>query len=191
MGGEPDISKGPETWLDRHGDALYRYAVLHLGRRASAEDVVQETFVAALSAYASFEGRSNERTWLIGILRRKIVDTIRRDAAQRDRIAGEIDPAALEEFKADGLWSVKLRRWPRGAAESTYSPEFWDAFTRCLSGLPPVAGCAFALRELDGLGTEEICKVLDVSATNLWTMLHRARTRLRRCLEKNWFAQDR
>lgn len=195
MGTMPDSSHDgspdPSAWLDQHGDALFRYALLHLGDRTAAEDVVQDTLLAALTARERFTGRSSERTWLIGILKHKIVDRIRE--AARERPLADLDSTAefvTECFDQRGKWKTGPHRWGRGSDEPFEQREFWDIFRFCASRLPPSLSGAFLLREMAELATEEICKLLSVTATNLWTMLHRARTRLRACLEANWFGRE-
>jgi RNA polymerase sigma-70 factor (ECF subfamily) len=194
MGTAPDSSRhescDPSAWLDQHGDALFRYALLHLGDRTAAEDAVQDTLLAALTARERFTGRSSERTWLIGILKHKIVDRVRE--ATRERPLADLDATAelvAGCFDQRGKWSPGPRRWSSGSDEPFQQREFWDIFRFCASRLPPSLSGAFLLREMAEMATEEICKLLSVTATNLWTMLHRARTRLRECLEVNWFGR--
>ena len=185
-----DESRDPSAWLEQHGDALFRYALLHLGDRADAEDAVQDTLLAALTARERFAGRSSVRTWLIGILKHKVVDRVRQ--AARERPLADQDSTA--EFVADcfdqgGKWNPVPRRWSSGSDEPFQQREFWDIFRFCVSRLPAPLSAAFLLRETAELAAEEICELLSVTATNLWTMLHRARTRLRTCLEANWFGR--
>jgi RNA polymerase sigma-70 factor (ECF subfamily) len=186
-----DESCDPSAWLEQHGDALFRYALLHLGDRADAEDAVQDTLLAALTARKRFAGRSSERTWLIGILKHKVVDRVRE--AARERPAADLDSTAelvTACFDQGGKWNPGPRRWGSGSDEPFQQREFWDILRFCVSRLPPSVSGAFLLRESAELATEEICKLLSVTATNLWTMLHRARTRLRACLEANWFGRE-
>lgn len=181
----------PSVWLDEHGDALFRYAMLHLGDRAAAEDAVQETLLAALSARKDFAGKSSERTWLVGILKHKVIDHIRK--ASREQAVADLESSehfVSECFTQKGFWNPGPRNWGGGATGQLEKGEFWDAFRFCVSRLPPLLAGAFMLRETGEIATEEICKVLKVTATNLWTMLHRARTRLRSCLEANWFDRE-
>jgi RNA polymerase sigma-70 factor (ECF subfamily) len=167
---------------------MFRYALLHLGDRTAAEDVVQEALLAALQAAAGFAGRSSERTWLIGILRHKVVDHLR--AKLRERPATDLESTehfVEEHFTEAGLWKVGPSRWGRRADRAFEDREFWDVFHKCRGRLPAKMAAAFSLRELGALDADETCKLLGVSATNLWAMMHRARTRLRACLEKHWF----
>jgi RNA polymerase sigma-70 factor (ECF subfamily) len=147
--------------------------------------------VAALSSAAGFEGRANLRTWLTGILKHKIVDTIRRQS--RDRPAPEPAPGT-DEGEFDGLfdqrghWAAAPEAWdqPEGALQEK---QFFAALEACLRALPERTAQAFMLREHLGLETSEICKELGITSTHCWVMLHRARMALRLCLEKNWFAK--
>jgi len=184
----PHLPSDPETWLEQHGDALFRYAVLRVRNDAIAEDLVQETLLAALRARQSFAGESSERTWLIAILKNKIVDHFRREARMAPLPDSE-DPDALIDAlfkKSNDHWQNVPAAWADPDA-SLENSRFWQVFRDCLGGLPRRQAEAFALTELDGLDTGELCKVLSVSASNAWVLLHRARLRLRECLEQQWF----
>jgi RNA polymerase sigma-70 factor (ECF subfamily) len=174
----------PEQWADAYGDDLFRYAVLRVGDRDTALDLVQDTFLAALKAREGFSGRSAPRTWLVGILKHKIVDHFRRGS--RDAAAPGTDPGE-ELFDAQGRWRIPPAAWRDDPSEALGRRQFWVTLQRCLAGLSPKMASAFALRELEGLATEELCNVLGVTATNLWVILHRARLGLRRCLESGGF----
>jgi RNA polymerase sigma-70 factor (TIGR02943 family) len=187
-----DAASDPATWLDRHGDALFRYALLRVREPDLAEEMVQECLLAALGARARFSGQSSERTWLVGILKRKIIDHARRVA--RERPAEAVDPAeSIEQavFDDRGFWKKSPVPWGGDPHKLAEDREFWDVLRRCLANLSPRLAEAFLLRELDRMSSDEVCQVLDVSPTNLWARLHRARLGLRRCLEENWFARRR
>jgi RNA polymerase sigma-70 factor (ECF subfamily) len=187
--GKPEPTQ-PTQWIERHADALFGYAVLQLGNREEAEERVQETFLAALEAQATFRGESSERTWLMGILKHKICDHFRR----RKRTGSADEPAVSEAmaamFTADGKWKKNLpAAWP-GVPEAVLEKgEFWAVLRDCLSKLPARMGEAFCLRHMHGLEAEKICKVLETTPTNLWTLLHRARALLRACLERSGFGR--
>jgi len=173
--------------VDEHGDALYRYAMPRVGGEEAAKELVQETFLAALKSKDRFEGRSSERTWLIAILRRKIVDEIRRRSKERAFSDDELSDDAVDScFDRHHKWSPLPGRWPGGAEAAAELPELRRAIRACMELLPPGLSEAFCLHELEGLSGESSCKVLGITATNLWSRLHRARMRLRRCLESNW-----
>lgn len=179
----------PEEWLTRHGDALYRYALMRGRDSALAEDLVQETLLAALRARRDFAGRSAERTWLISILRHKLIDHLRRHA--REQILDEpLDDDEVTDALFDSAENHHWQRPPQDWANPSAALEqkqFWLTLSECLEALPPRQAQVFALCEIDGLTGGEACKVLDLSSSNLWVMLHRARLRLRQCLESNWF----
>jgi len=156
---------------------------------AHAEDLVQETFLAALRDRGAFSGKSAEATWLVGILKHKIADHFRRQS--REVSLGEDDPpdpAGESVFDASGHWTAGPADWGANPEDLFRQKEFLDQLAECLSDLSPNLTNAFTLREIEGLGTGEICKVLNVTETNLWVILHRARMLLRRCLEARWFA---
>ena len=186
MDGERQMD--PERWLAEYGDYLYRYALSRLRDQAAAEDAVQETFLAALKGQASFSGRSAEKTWLIGILKHKIVDHIRKDRREptyedAEQVEGRID----DFFDARGHWKAGPSEWKVNPRKAFEQKEFWDVLQGCLDGLQGRHRTAFVLREIDGWSGEEICKALDITSTNLWVMLYRAREKLQACLQQNWF----
>lgn len=184
-----DRRSDPAGWVDAHGDALFRYALIRVRDRSLAEDMVQEALLAAFQGRDSFSGRSSERTWLVGILKNKIADHFRRKARE-----GLRDESFLREnlggpFDETGHWSPGPAEWGGDPADLFRQADFLDQLRRCLSEIPEGQASAFTLREVDGVEPREICKILEVSETNLWVLLHRARMRLRACLEANWFGR--
>ena len=180
----------PEAWVDTHSDALYRYALLRVRSQELAEDMVQETFLAALRARSGFAGQSSERTWLIGILNNKVVDYLRKQAREQSLDQGDLGDDELEGllFEADGHWRHPPSAW--GDPDAVFEQQvFWEALSRCLEELPVRQAQAFALCEMDGVAGTEASKVLGVTTTNMWVILHRARLRLKECLELNWLGQ--
>ncbi len=186
-----DRSIEPEHWVERHGDYLFRFALLRLREPDLAADLVQEAFVEALRARGSFSGRSTERTWLTAILKHKIIDRLRKAAREVSNVGAEaLGESAPPDFDRRGLWRNSPRAWPAGPGDALERREFWEALHRCLAGLPRAWAEPFILRELDGLDGEEIGKLLGITPTNLWVRLHRARLALRRCLEAGWSDAD-
>lgn len=175
----------PDEWLERHGDALFRYALLCVGRRDAAEDLVQETLLAAWRGRDNFRGTAAERTWLIGILKHKVDDHFRRAG----REPTTVDVEAIEEalFDASGHWDTKPSQWADDPAAQLEAERFLEVLQRCLALLPENQRASFVLREMEDVDLDGICKVLAVSATNLYVLLHRARLRVRQCLETQWF----
>lgn len=185
------------AWLDQHGDYLFKYAMFRLRDASAAEDCVQETFLAALKALENFQGRGSERTWLVGILKHKIMDHFRRMARQAP-IEREDDEAFdhAEFFTRTDGWDEHWNNdyaptdWHATPAQLLEQNDFWRVFSDCLTPLPQRTANAFTLREVDGLTSEEICEILSITVNNLWVMLHRARLHLRNCLERNWFRRE-
>ena len=190
------ILENPEIWVDKYGDLLYRYALSRIKDPSTAEDLVQETFLAALKARQTFRGRSSARTWLIAILKHKIVDHIRKRVREQssDKIESLFDAAVHESdntiFNARGAWKTHPAKWTVNPKKVYEQKEFIDILYRCLGELPERQAKAFMMREIDGLNTDEICKTLNVSATNSWVILYRARMLLRQCLEIKWLDNE-
>lgn len=181
----------PAAWVERYGDYLLRYAMSYVRHKHAAEDLVQETFLAALRSRSSFVGESSERTWLIGILKHKIIDYFRanrRTNAFSD-FSEEEDACNHEELKrcsARATSDATVSEWHANPAARTEQEAFWTVLQQCLSKISPRMASAFSLREVEQLETKEICESLNISEANLWVMLHRARACLRQCLQSNW-----
>jgi len=186
----------PENWVDEYGDFLYRYALARVKDPSSAEDLVQETFLAALKARPNFQGRSTLRTWLIAILKHKIVDHIRKKVREQtsDKVEAIFDAAANDSgdagFNGRGHWNNPPGKWAVNPTKLYEQKEFIDILYHCLGELPQRQAKAFMMREIDGLSTDEICKALGISATNSWVIVYRARLLLRQCLEIKWLGTD-
>jgi RNA polymerase sigma-70 factor (ECF subfamily) len=181
----------PETWVDKHGDYLYRYALSRIHDPEIAEDLVQDTFLAALHGREKFEGRSSERTWLTAILKHKILDHLRKISREQpiDPLESQMD--SLDDLFDDrGRWKVGPAKWTINPLKLFEQKAFWEVFSRCLSELPARSARTFKLREMDGLNCDEICKILNVSTTNCYVMLYRVRMFMRQCLEVNWLSGE-
>jgi len=147
-----------------------------------------------MGSYQAHEGRSSERTWLVGIMKHKVVDHFRRLARTPEfQMSNEEGRDDLDWFESEGVWRGHWRddqapvSWPVDAVKLLESLEFWETFDRCLARLSPQMAVAFTLREMDGLSSEEICEILNVTPNNLWVILHRGRAKLRHFLEAEWF----
>lgn len=187
---KPDVEPSdPSQWVDRHGDALFGYAMLQTGNQEEAQERVQETFLAALQARSTFRGSSTERTWLMGILKYKIIDQFRRRKRDSSVVGSEAGEKIMANIFSDkGYWKHEHNRtWQDHLDSQSEYAEFLAALELCLAKLPDRMGEAFSLREIQGLKADRICEIIDVSATNLWTLLHRGRALLRDCLDRNWF----
>lgn len=178
----------PDEWLGLYGDILYRYGYARLRDRDAAEDLVQETLIAALKAKENFAGQASERTWLIGILKHKIIDYFRKTAKEPnqeydDGLAGV---AEEEFFDERGNWQHDVSSWSK-PDKSLEQTQFFEVLQRCIDRLPPRLAQLFVLREIDGIDTEEICGAMTITPNNFWVMMSRARVQLRHCLDLNWF----
>jgi RNA polymerase sigma-70 factor, ECF subfamily len=173
-------------WLNEHGDYLYRFALARLRDTHQAEDVVQETFLAAIKSN-SYAEQSSPRTWLTGILKHKIIDVMRK--SKRETPASELmsdqDANMDEFFDATGHWADKPLEWdmPETALEQK---QFFKVLQSCLDKIPSKLAALFVMRDVHETDNEEICKELNITTTNAWVMLYRARMGIRKCLEINW-----
>jgi RNA polymerase sigma-70 factor (ECF subfamily) len=170
---------------------LLRFARLQLRNETWAEDAVSETLLAALSKPQSFQGRSQLKTWLIGILKFKVIDGLRQrgrevllDSGSED---DQADPMADMAFTANGHFAHAPADWG-DPEQDLRSAQFMQIMEACTNKLPAVQARLFLMREWLEMSSEEICKELEMTPTNLYVQLHRARLRLRECLELNWFA---
>jgi RNA polymerase sigma-70 factor (ECF subfamily) len=178
-----------DTWLAEHGDYLFRVARRQLHSDELAEDAVQETLLAALSAQSRYAGEASPRTWLTAILKHKIVDLIRRQVREVGLPRDEDDAEAVDLlFKEDGHWAEPPRSWGNPQAEAELS-QLRRALDECADRLKPLMAQVFSLREVAGMETDAICKELDITPTNCWVLLHRARLFMRQCLELSGFAR--
>ena len=182
------IEKSLDESLQKIRPTLLRFAVLQLRDEAAAEDVVQETLLAALQGKERFAGRSQLKTWVVSILRNKIVDHLRRGA--REGSLPLVDEQGDEDFDAlfdgSGHWQEPPGDWGDPAAV-IQQRGFYEVLELCMNALPENVARVFTMREVLGFETDEICKELKMSASNCWVVLYRARMRLRECLQLRWF----
>lgn len=176
------------TWLDNYGDQLFRFAMARVRNRATAEDLVQDTLIAAIQSKDQFRGESTEKTWLTGILKNKIIDHIRKENREvlMEMEALEAKLNSEDCFNIIGRWRKKIHCWDL-PDKSFESEEFWNILKICLDELPQNLATLFMLREIDGLSTNELCDVVGMKPNNVWTTLSRVRMKLRSCFEKQWF----
>jgi RNA polymerase sigma-70 factor (ECF subfamily) len=182
----------PETWFAEHGDYLFRFAMVRLRNPELAEDVVQETLLAALEGRDQYKGQAGVRTWLVGILKHKIIDYFRKNSHEFSiSNLAPSDDSREDIFDREGNWRIKPAAWRNDPLEILEKREFWRTFEGCMSELPQRLAQVFALRELDGFESKEICKLLSISPTNLDVMMYRTRLRLARCLDAKWFETEK
>jgi RNA polymerase sigma-70 factor (ECF subfamily) len=180
----------PERWVDDHGDVLFRYALVRVRKPEIAQDLVQETLLAAVRSHEKFAGQSSVRSWLCGILKHKLGDYFRKLGRETSFTDLEfLANECAEKFVPEGYW-VHMngpKEWRPEADEVMHRDEFWKTMRDCLAKLPERVATVFMMREMDEVESKEICATLSISESNLWVMLHRARMALRECLATNWF----
>ena len=176
------------NWLNEHGDYLYRFALARLRDPHLAEDAVQETLLAAIKNN-SFEGDSSPRTWLTGILKHKVIDLQRKQLREQpvsDLMDLDGSDTTMDDFfDNSGHWLDKPQtlEMPDDALEQK---QFLAVLGACMDKLPTKLASIFVMRDVQEIENENICKELEITATNAWVMLYRARMGLRKCLELNW-----
>ncbi len=185
------MTNNTNDWLNEHGDYLYRFALARLRDHHQAEDAVQETMLAAIKSN-SFEGESSARTWLTGILKHKIID-LQRKLIREQPISDLVDLDASETsmddfFDKSGHWLEKPQtiEMPENALQQK---QFLSILNTCIDKLPAKLSAIFMMRDVHESDNENICKELNITATNAWVMLYRARMGLRQCLELHWLGR--
>jgi RNA polymerase sigma-70 factor (TIGR02943 family) len=182
-------SLAPPLWVDNHGDYLFRYAMSRLRDTNAAEEVVQETFLAGIRFQDRYNGRGSERAWLLGILKRKLVDYVRMRARfDRDGVSHNGNDPTSQLFDAQGNWRNGTFRFEL-PDKSVESKELWEVVRGCLSHLPVGQADVFVLSVMENMDADQICRELDITPSNLWVRLHRARLALARCVGTRWFEQ--
>jgi RNA polymerase sigma-70 factor (TIGR02943 family) len=166
---------------------LLRFARTQLRNEAWAEDAVSDTLLAALEKPHAFAGQSQLKTWLVGILKHKVIDQLRRNAREASLLVDD-DGEDIDDllFVENGHWREMPQAWG-DPEQQCRQVQFIQVLEACLQHLPPAQGRVFMMREWLELSTEEICKELSITPTNLWVLLHRGRLRLRECLQQQWF----
>lgn len=178
------------NWVETHGDYLFNFAIGQVRDTSTAEDLVQETFLAALKSQHSFSGRCSERTWLVSILRHKLYDHLRKTCRER---AVRAEPLPMHEgvdaFDDSMLWIHQIASESTSPSHRIELAEFRDHLERAMGKLPPRIAQVFQLYAIEERPNQEVCAQLDISESNLWVMLHRARKQLRAELHSWWQAE--
>ena len=176
----------PEQWVQNYADYLYNYARLKLPSKEAAEDVVQETFLSAFKGIKNFKGDSSEKTWLVSILKRRIVDYYRKEARRQEQNISSYQLPFYESGDQANHW-IEQRAPKNWETDDRISyDEFHRILQYCLSLLPPKHRVVFIMKVLDECSSDEVCAEAQISAANLWTIMHRARLQVRECVEKKW-----
>ena len=177
----------PNIWVDQYADYLFNYAVSRVSDAEIAKDLVQETFFAGLKSAKNYKGDAAERTWLIAILKRKVIDHYRKINSNKGK--AEVRMTYNTSTEAEGDWLEEQVADPMSILENSdiENEELGMAIQDCIAKLPKKQSLAFTMKTVQGMSTEDICNDLDINPSNLWVMIHRARTTLMDCLNQNWF----
>ena len=178
----------PENWVDKYADYLFNYAVSRVSDSEIAKDLVQETFFAGLKSAKNYKGTAAERTWLIAILKRKVIDHYRKINSKKGK--AEVRMNYSSQNDTDGDWLEEQVADPLSILENDEieNEELGLAIQDCISKLPKKQSLVFTMKTIQGMSTEDICKELGINPSNLWVMIHRSRTALMSCLNQNWFS---
>ncbi len=189
MSEEPKHKLDPNNWAQKHADYLFNYTITRVNKEELAKDIVQETFFSALKAQDNYRGQASERTWLISILKRKIIDYYRKINSKKGKVEVRMD--FYEDGERKGKWIEERApsSWGNEAEKNIENTELKSAIDACIAFLPEKYRMVFLLKTVENYETEEICNELDITPSNLWVIIHRARHQLRKCLEENWFAK--
>lgn len=177
----------PTNWVSEHGETLYAYAMSRLRNVDSAEDAVLETLLGALRNLSRLPPQGHIGPWLMGILKKKVVDRQRKDA--RMSIA-DVDPVVDKLFNENGDWTAVARAADPLRLDSLEQSEFMGILSHCLKGLSPKQAAVFVGREINEQNSDDLCKELGISSTNLWVLMHRAGLRLAECIRARWAMGD-
>ena len=186
-------NSNPNNWLEEYGDSLYRRALLLLGKSEAAEDLVQDTLLAAYQAKEGFRGQASIKTWLHTILKNKAIDYMRK-AVRREipTVFEERNDREDSDFNSWGIWKdhqTKWGIWDRSAQEDLESQGLSDVLINCIEKLPNSQRSVLKLKVFEDMPIEEVCKELDLKPSNLGVLLFRARLALRNCLDTNWYTK--
>ncbi|TYA69827.1 sigma-70 family RNA polymerase sigma factor [Seonamhaeicola marinus] len=182
----PNHQINPNNWIDLYSDYLYNYTITRISDKEIAQDLVQDTFLAGLKSMKNFKGEASERTWLISILKRKIIDHYRKINSNKGKAEVRIN---YKDDETEGDWLEERVADPfdKTAEDTMQNSELGEAIHNCLGKLPTKQADVFKMKTILGYETEAICNELNITASNLWVIIHRARTAMADCLEKNWF----
>lgn len=167
---------------------LYRYALPRVNDEDTAKDLVQETFLAAWRNYENFKGEISEKNWLYTILKNKIIDHFRKASTRlTDRLPGLANEEPYFDENLHWTQAASPNDWGDSADEAVNRKEFYDILKNCKSKLKKIQDMVFTLKYQEDMDSEEICKALNITSSNYWVLIHRAKLQLRVCIEKNWF----
>jgi RNA polymerase sigma-70 factor (ECF subfamily) len=186
----------PKNWVNNYSDYLYTYAYYRVNNQELAEDLVQDTFLAGITARETYKGIASEKTWLVSILKNKIIDHYKKASTRNE------SPLKLNTYEAPsydhffdkqkmGHWQkdTSPKDWDNNTESKTESKEFYSILEKCMEDLPPKWQGVFKMSIMDDRDSNLVCKEFSLSSSNFWVIIHRAKLQIRECLEKNWIKQ--
>ncbi len=179
----------PEKWIERYSDLLFRFTLLRVSDKAIAEDIVQETFLSAWKGKEGYKGEASEKNWLFSINRNKIIDHYRK-AAKTLTVRGVEDYEELFfNESGGGHWHADKKPvdWGVTYSNTIETKDFYKVLNECKDKLKDLQQAVFVLKYFDELDSDVICKLLDITPSNYWVLMHRAKLQLRECIQHNWF----
>ncbi|MFK7813057.1 MAG: sigma-70 family RNA polymerase sigma factor [Maribacter sp.] len=177
----------PDNWVDAYADYLFNFAVARVSDAEKAKDLVQETFFAGLKSAKNYKGDAAERTWLIAILKRKVIDHYRKINSNKGKAEVRMNYSAGSDSEGDWLEEQVADPFSNSENSPIENEELGMAIQDCISKLPKKQALVFTMKTIQGISTEDICNELGINPSNLWVMIHRSRTALMGCLNQNWF----
>ncbi|MGC1631003.1 MAG: sigma-70 family RNA polymerase sigma factor [Gelidibacter sp.] len=176
----------PNKWIELYSDYLFNYTISRINDREIAKDIIQDTFFAGLKSMKNFKGEASERTWLISILKRKIIDYYRKTNSLKGKSEVRMT-YNTDENEGDWLEERVEDEGYLNALDTLENTELGDAIYECMEKLTEKQATVFKMKSILNYDTEKICNELKITPSNLWVLIHRARTAMAECLEKNWF----
>ncbi|QDO93764.1 sigma-70 family RNA polymerase sigma factor [Formosa sediminum] len=183
----PEHKIDATKWVDLYSDYLYNYTISRVNDTEIAKDIVQDTFFAGLKSMKNFKGEASERTWLVSILKRKIIDHYRKINSKKGKAEVRMSYTSQSEDEGEWLEERVEDQSYKNAEDVLENTELSVAIYNCLDKLPEKQAQVFKMKTIENFDTEIICNELNITASNLWVIIHRARTSLSSCLEKNWY----
>lgn len=183
----PKHQINPDNWINNYSDYLYNYTITRVNDKEIAQDLVQDTFFAGLKSMKNFKGEASERTWLVSILKRKIIDHYRKINSNKGKAEVRISYKDDSETEGDWLEERVADPFDKTAEDNLENEELGLAIHNCLGKIPEKQAKIFKMKTMLNYETEAICNEMNITASNLWVIIHRARTAMAECLKENWF----